>query len=73
MNTKTSLLSVKARRVRSRSGKALLLNSEGRFVVDLLNKTVVSAESNKRIETISEMSVKARNASFLDRYRAKSA
>lgn len=73
MNTKTSLLSVKSKRVRSRSGNALVLTSEGRFVVDLLKKTVVSADSEKRMAAISDLSVKAKNASFLDKYRTKSA
>lgn len=64
---------IKAKRMKahSRDGAVLKSASEGRFVVDLLKKTLATAEVLDNISTMSEISVRAKNAAFLDKYRTK--
>ena len=64
---------IKAKRMKlhSRDDVALKIASEGRFVVELLKKTQASPEVLDKISMMSELSVKAKTASFLEKYRSK--
>ena len=65
---------IKAKRMKfhSRDSIALRVVSEGSFVVSLLKKTPASSETLDKVSLMSEISVKAKNATFLEKYRSKS-
>lgn len=56
----------------SRDGIALKSVTEGSFVVGLMKKTQASSEVLNNVNLMSEISLKAKNASFLEKYRFKS-
>lgn len=65
---------IKAKRMKIHSREAIALkpSSEGRFVIELLKKTQPSSDVLSRVSTMSEISIKATNAPFLEKYRSKS-
>lgn len=65
------VLRAKRMKLHSRDSIAINIATEGRFVVELLRKTQVSPEVLDKVNAMSELSVNAKSASFLDKYRSK--
>lgn len=64
---------LKSKRMKAHSRDAIVLKtaSEGRFVVELLKKTQATDEVLSNVSSMSEISVRAKSAAFLDKYRSK--
>ena len=62
----------KSMKIRARESLALKSATEGRFVVELLKKTQPSLDVLSRVSAMSEISIKATSAPFLEKYRSKS-
>lgn len=66
------IIKAKRMRVHARESVALKSATEGRFIIELLKKTQPSSDVLSKVSAMSEISIKATNAPFLEKYRSKS-